>query len=408
MSIEAAPRPAPDDPRTTLETRRRAAGLLAATVPPLVVALVLLLRFWTTLTVSYSRVDENEYLKGFNAARAGRSPYTIAGYLYPPAFAVLGGHAIDRFGLLNVRTAMRTAGVVGAAVTVWLAASVVPWSASRRLVLALAIALAAPGVALCLRTGNVSPIVTALVLGALLAWPRAPVSAGLFSAASLAVKPLGVLVAPLLAVHRPAAGGRRHWIAAAVAVVATAALTLALGGEYLRDFLEFGATLASEDARVNRTVSLHRFLLSLGLPVGRLPVAALVAVGSVVLVRARPLDSTQLACFVIAASCLATPALWTHALLMTLPIQILAVRRALRRRDEFTRPGSRRRFRVYELAGVVLAVVGLHFSDKVGGVDPHPSLGLAAALLPLVFAPPVLTWYILRVADAADGASRPT
>jgi hypothetical protein len=108
---------------------------------------------------------------------------------------------------------------------------------------------------------------------------------------------------------------------------------------------------------------------------------------------------------VITASCLATPALWTHALLMTLPIQILAVRRALRRRDQLQRPGPRRRFRVYELQAELLAVVGLHFSDKVGGLDPHPSLGLAAALLPLVFAPPVLTWYILRPEDPdEDGA----
>jgi hypothetical protein len=374
-------------------------------VPPLVVALVLLLRFWTTLTVPHSRADEAAYLRGFDAARAGRSPFVIAGYLYPPAFAVLGGHAADRFGIDIVRTVMRGATVVGAAVTVWLSVTVLPWSRSRRLLLALAIALSAPGVALCLRTGNVSPVVTALVLGSLLAWPRAPVGAGLLSAASLAVKPLGVLVAPLVTVHRPAGGGRRHLTAGVVAMVVAAALTLALGGEYLRDFLEFGATLGSEDPRVNRTVSLHRFLLSLGLPVGRLVVAVVVAVGSVLLVRRRPLDPTQLACFVITASCLATPALWTHALLMTLPIQILAVRRALRRRDQLQRPGPRRRFRVYELLAVLLAVVGLHFSDKVGGLDPHPSLGLAAALLPLVFAPPVLTWYILRPEDPdEDGA----
>jgi hypothetical protein len=241
-------------------------------------------------------------------------------------------------------------------------------------------------------------VAAALILVGLFAWRRFPVASGLAIGSSLAWKPLGVLAAPLLAAHRPAAAGSRRHLVAGAAGLATAGLALLIGGRYLGEFASFGVALAPEDFRVSRTVSLQRLLGSLGLDLDRVTVSAAVALAALALARARAWNRDELLSFVIAAACLSTPALWPHSLLMTLPIQVLALRRAHERDPAAPRrrSGSARRARVYELALVWVGVLALHFSDGVGGVDPAPSLALAAALAPPVLAAPLLAWYVVR------------
>jgi hypothetical protein len=378
---------------------RRIQGTL---LPPLLLAAFLVLRFWTSLTAAETRIDEGAYLRAFEVTRQGGSPYREHGFLYLPAFAVLGGHAVDWLGAGKVRWGLRAATVAGAAAVVWLSATLLPWTTPWRLAASTAYLAAAPGVSLALRTGNVAPVAGALIVAGLLFWPRAPAASGALLAASLPWKPLGVLALPLLGAHRPAGGGRRHLVAAAVGVATAAAVALC-GVDYLRDFLRFGAALESEDFRVSRTVSLHRLLLALGLPVGRLEVAIAITVAALLLARSRAWTRNGFLCFALAACCLSVPALWPHSLLMTLPIQILALRRALGSQGAASADGGARRARRYQLAAVACGVAALQWSDGVGGLDPHPSLALAAALLPAVLAPPLLALYVIAGLEPASG-----
>jgi hypothetical protein len=302
--------------------------------------------------------------------------------------------------------------LIATASLIWLSLSFLPWGAGARLAIGAAYLAFAPGVSLAMRTGNVSPVAGALVVAGLMAWPRATLVSGLALGGSLAWKPLGVLAIPMLALHRPVAPGRRHWIAAAVAA-ALALLWILLGATYLGDFLRMGASLDPRDIAVSRTVSLHRFLWSLGLPIDRLAVSIAVAVVALAAARRRRWSSTRTLCYAIAACCLTLPSLWPHTLLMTLPIQVLALRRAVER---FTRrpraTGSdagvvgalarERRGRTYELLLVMTGIAALQWSEGVGGVPTEPSLMLALAIAPPLFAPSLLALYALADEPRTD------
>jgi hypothetical protein len=98
---------------------------------------------------------------------------------------------------------------------------------------------------------------------------------------------------------------------------------------------------------------------------------------------------------------------------MTLPIQVLALRRAVER---FTRrpraAGSdagvvgalarERRGRTYELLLVMTGIAALQWSEGVGGVPTEPSLMLALAIAPPLFAPSLLALYALADEPRTD------
>ncbi len=390
---------------------RRWSGALAAAAPILALSALLVLRFWPTLSTPGARVDEEPYLAAFEAIHRGESPYSVNGYFYPPAFAALGGEARRWLERDTLRLLLRAGGVLGAATVVWLASSFLPWAAAPRLLASAVYIAITPGVTLAMRTGNVSPMAAALLIAGLMAWTRAPVASGFLLGAGLVVKPLGTLVPPLLLVHRSDFPARRHWWAGGAAL-ATSLLTALLGIGYLGEFLTLGTTLASEDFPLSRTVSLHRLLLSLGLPVGRVTVAVAVALAAALLARSRSWTQRDFLCLAIAASCLALPALWPHTLLVTLPIQVMALGRALRLdrgsasiAESTAFAGAGARGRIYEVLLVVCGVIAIHLSDGVGGLDPHPSLALAAALTPVVLAPPLLAWYVIDRRAASIRAS---
>ena len=329
-------------------------------------------------------VDEGFYLGAFEAVLGGGSPYDAPSYFYPPVFASWGASLLQQLGQAGTLAAFRALNVLGVAALTWWSLSLLRLGRTATVLTALAFVAVAPGVALGMHSGNLSPAISAAIVGALLFWKQRPALTGFLLALSVAIKPVGAIAAPLIGLHRGA--GRRGFVAAAVAVVlATAMLAVAVG--FVPQFLAIGSELDPEAFPMERTASLHRLLYNLGLDVHRLVVFAIVGLGTLVAVRMRPWARLDLACLILAAIVLVTPALWSHTLLVTLPLQAIALRLAWSRRD-----GAR----WYELVLVVVGILAIQLSDGVGGVGPGPSLAVAAALAPPVLAPTALALWILR------------
>ncbi|OQC34247.1 MAG: hypothetical protein BWX64_02800 [Acidobacteria bacterium ADurb.Bin051] len=85
--------------------------------------------------------------------------------------------------------------------------------------------------------------------------------------------------------------------------------------------------------------------------------------------------------------------LWSHALAVTLPLQMAAAGRCLG-------AGRTRIPRLHRIA-ILALVLALQFTDGIGGLAPGPSLLLALALLPLLAAPVVLAVWLGRQEESA-------
>ncbi|MDH3525343.1 MAG: DUF2029 domain-containing protein, partial [Acidobacteriota bacterium] len=337
-------------------------------------ALVAALRHWGAVTEREPLVDERFYLAAFQLAAEGQSPYAKSGFYYPPAFAYAGAlllRALGGGGLLGLLRGLNLLGLgfVVWLATAWLGTALCPRPWWRGLAAGAALVCLAPGVWLGLLLGNLSFLAMALMLGGLLAWRRRPGAAGLVLGASLALKPLAPVAILALFAHRPGMGGERtpggrHRLAAGLALLGGVLLLVLPPG------LDEMLAQPVEELTRARIVSLHRFLGHAGLALDPLWVAAAVALAAVLAVRAAGvLGPGQLLCVATAGAALATPLLWNHTLLMTLPLQGAAFHLARERLR--AAPDAERRRRRYELA-LVLAAVAAILLVNGGGVDDRP------------------------------------
>lgn len=380
-------------------SRRTHAIALAA------LALAAALRFHAPLASAAERPDERVYLQAFRAMAAGVSPYLPAtdglDFFYPPTFAALGGGALRLADERVVVLALRAANLLGLAACLWLSCLLAPLP--RRWCLAAAIAyvlLAPPALQHGFGSGNFSFAAVGAALVALAAWHRAPLVAGLLLAFASVTKPLAPVGLALLALHRPRAGGRSHLAAAGAALALAGALALAT--PFLADYL---ALPSDPDAwPLRRSISLFRWLHLTGLPATPLAALGLVALVALTLARRSALAVRQLFVLAIAAMTFAAPALWSHTLLLTLPLQVLAVGRAL------TRPlgGSGGALVRFELPLVSLAVLSLQLADGIGGgMESAPApIALLVLSVPLA-AVLALAAYAWPASDSELGAGRP-
>lgn len=371
-----------------------AVGLLVA---------VLALRFAPATASPDPLPDEVNYFKAFRWVARGESPYLEGAYLYPPVLAVLGGRALESFGQGPVLAAIRIANLLGAAVAAWCATAWLPWRWRGRLALAAAVLCLSPAVRFGYLWGNLSLAVAGMVLLGLLAWRRAPLLSGLLLGASIGVKPVAPAAVVVLAAHRPAdprdtdgrpepeaaASGdafrRRKWIAGAVAAAVAAALLLA--------FPHLGEmrAVAGRDL-VSSSVSLHRLPSLLGLDLHPLWLWSAATLAAALLARGRPLGPAQLTAWASATTLAATPMVWPHTLVLSLPVQVLALEVAWWR----LREGAGGRRRVYELIVVGLAVAGLELSRGATAISDQPRLIQAGALLPALALPALAVYLVLR------------
>ncbi len=346
-------------------------------------------------------VDERFYLAAFHFAADGESPYAKSGFYYPPAFAYAGAALLGPLGDGGMLVLLRglnvlSLGFVAWLATAWLGTSLAsrPWW--RGLAVGAAVISLTPGAWLGLLLGNLSFLAMAPVLCALLWWRRRPVIAGLMLGASLAVKPLAPVAILVLFTHRAEGEETRGLrikkrLAAGLALATGALLFLAPPG--------LGEMLSQpvEELTQARIVSLHRFLGHAGLAVDPLWVAVAIALAAVLVARfAGPLGIGQLLCVATAGAALATPLLWNHTLLMTLPLQGAALHLAGSRWR--SAPPGERKWRRYELAVVVLCVAALLFVNG-GGVDDRGEALQAVVVAVPSLAPAALAAYVLALTE---------
>ena len=129
----------------------------------------------------------------------------------------------------------------------------------------------------------------------------------------------------------------------------------------------------------------------------------------VVVARSIPMNREEILAFGGLAAVLAVPVIWSHTLLLTLPLQVLALRRAATRRRGLpgADPGSNvSAWLRYEGVFVVLAVLALQLTEGAGAIDDQSLWLQLPVLVVMMLAGPALMAYVL--ATRSEAAVSPT
>lgn len=349
------------------------------------------IRFYPALGSVEPLGDELAQERAFQQESAGQSPYLDGTYVYPPSLLRIGA-ALRQLPLASPFLPLRGLALLGLAIVLW---SATAWLTGRtwlRLGLAIAYALLAPGVRQGVELGNLSFAVGGMIVLGLLVWERTPLGSGLLLGASLLFKPLAPAAMVALFCQR-AAKGHRHQVAVGVAVVA-AALPL-LADPELGAFLRHG----SHSFVLERTVSLHRFLALAGLPGAATALTLLLLAAVAAVARRWVRDRDQLLAVALAGCVTVTPVVWNHTLVLTLPLQAMALAIATSRLRRAA--PQERRWRGWELTGIALAVAALTFAEGATGIDDRAVALQVFATLPPALAPAFLAAYVLRFRNSS-------
>lgn len=361
-----------------------------------ILCLVILIRWWQFVMSPTTLIDENIYLEAFQQAVDDQDPYLIGGFYYPRTFALLGGWLLGNLGELAVKVLLRAASVGGLSLVVWIAACT--WSAPWlwRVVAGAAYLSIAPAVNYGIAVGNVTFVITALILSGLVVWSRHPVMAGLILGGSTGIKPLAPLAILALVAHRPRPLTRANWVAGGLAGSLAAGL-LATNAGYL-------AITPDSIGRLPfiRSISLNRILVLLGVEVSPVLIAAVLGAILVLVARLHPMSRRDILCFGGLAAVLAVPIIWSHTLLLTLPLQVVALTTSVARRR---RPSATDHVWLrYEWIFVLLGVAALQLTEGLGAIDDQALAFQLVVLTVAYLAAPALMAYVLAVGDETAGA----
>lgn len=338
--------------------------------------LVGLARFGPALFAPEPIEDEVVYFSAFESARHGDSPY-VDGFFYSPGFAALGAGLEESLGRGRTLGLIRGLNLAGLAILVWLALAFLDVGVWSRLLVGAAFIALAPAVRLAMAWGNLSPLVIALLLLALTFWLDRPVLAGLALGLSLAIKPIGPLALLVLLAHR----GPARRAATLSCVIAALVASSAYLSPFLADFLALGSGFPNR----GRSAGLQQVLAGFGLEVGSSWLALIVAVLAIFLARRFFWSRLALLNFAGVMALLATPLVWSHTLLLVLPLQVMALSCALRRDKQ---PN--------ELILVLSLILAIQLCEGLGGVETWsaPWRGFFVAIPAL--APALLAFYVAR------------
>jgi hypothetical protein len=354
-----------------------------------------LVRFPSSIASPSPLGDEIVHEIAYRLEASGRSPYVDGDYVYPPSLLRI-GTALRALPLPSPFLPLRAASVAGLALILWSAAAWLPLSIAGRIGACVLAIAAAPGIRQGIELGNLSFAVGGLIVAGLLGWRRAPVGSGLALGASLLVKPLAPAALVALFCHRPGLT-LRHRLAGAVA--ATAAAAALLSDPAWRDFLEH----SSRTWVLGRTASVHRFLALANLPAFAKGLALLLLLAVAVAAWRRVHDRPQLLALALAGCVTVTPVVWNHTLVLTLPLQAMAVTLALARLR--AAKAADHRWRRWEAVAIALAWAALLFGEGATGIDDRGTALQIFATLPPALAPAVLAAYVLRFHSPTSAAS---
>ncbi len=363
----------------------------------LALTLVAMLRWFSWVAYLEPLNDEMVYFGAFRLAAEGLSPFGQQGYLYPPVLALAGGWGLQEFGEVAVIAIVRVANVVGLATITWCSFAWLNWKWTTRLIVGAVFLSISPQVRFSMLFGNLSLAVAGLIILGLLVWHRSPLLAGCLLGVSVAIKQVAPVAIALLFLHRPIRGGHRHQMAglAGAAIVASLVLSFPYFGEI--------PTLGIED-RLARTVSIHRFAHLLGLRYSTVWLSALVAIVVAFAVRRRKMSQTHFLLFAIASALMATPLVWSHTLIVALPLEVIGLQVAWSRYKQgrqrwLAEPSQPANFRI-ESIFVVLAVVGIQFSEGASGIYDRSFLLQFLGTIPPALGPIGLCGYVLVATDS--------
>ncbi|MDX1643843.1 MAG: hypothetical protein R3244_05735, partial [Thermoanaerobaculia bacterium] len=348
----------PSPPTSRLEAARRsflAEPLGLHLLAVLLLLLVLALRHATIALAAEPVNDESIYFDAFERVARGESPFDRSGYLTFSLLAHLGAWSLETIGAAGTLVLLRLANLAGAATAVWCAAGFVARNWWARLAGSALYLVVAPAVAVGVFVGNLSLAVSGMIVAALVVWTQRPVVAGLLLGTSVVAKPLvpGAIVA--LACRRGGAGERRHLIAAGLAAaIALAVIALSPGLDRVLAIDPF--------PRLARSVSPHRLLHLLGWSGGVIWLSIAIALGVALAARRRRLDAVRTIALASTAAVATTPLVWSHTLLVTLPLQAISLDIAWHRYRGRTGDDGQRR-RAAELTGVALAVAAIQLAE---------------------------------------------
>ncbi len=152
-------------------------------------------------------------------------------------------------------------------------------------------------------------------------------------------------------------------------------------------------------------MSLHRFLALAGLREGASVLSLLLLAGIAAVARARVTDRDPLLAVALAGCVMVPPVVWNHTLVLTLPLQAMAI--ALAARRYHVAAAAERRWRGWEATGIALAVTALTFAEGATGIDDRAVALQIFATLPPALAPAILAAYVLRFhgTQAGPGAA---
>ncbi len=363
-------------------------------------ALLVCVRYPSAVFSTSPRPDELAYVTASERVAAGQGPY-YGPYFYPPALAIAGSGVVRLAGAEALMVLIRTCNVSGIVLLVWWSLALLRVGFRRRLIAAALYLALGPPVAYGIVWGNLSLGIAAVIFLGLLLWPVRPALAGVLLGASIAAKPVAPVAALVLLLQRvPTAPDIPRW---AHRIAGTVALALAGVLLLLPPYLEEFLSLTSKMPPFTRNVSLYWMLSLFGVKVPMLVLFAIVAALAVVWTRRRRRGPWELLLIAIPTALLAVPLVWSHTLILTLPIQVAAVERAWRSLRGAT--GADLPPKRLEAVLVLGAVLAIQLSEGVGGIDNQAFWLQSLVILLPALAPLALSLYLLQPL-AASASSR--
>lgn len=318
--------------------------------------------------------DLATYLRAFDLVEAGGSPYADSGYLYTPAFAVAGNALYRWMGAGAFILAFRFGLLLGVWILVWISLRPVrwPWPAELGAALLLVWSTLLDNGIHC---ANATPLLAGWLAAALLLARRQPVIGGLLAGTLNGWKPFGVTALAAFAVPERGRPLRRGPLLAVVAACAAIAAWQLVGWRYLPSMLSRLGGIPEQ----GHHLSIHAALFQLGIHVPAVVLFLAVSLLGCGLVYLRATGDDHRLAVGMAFSAMALPVVNPNTLLMSVPLQALALDRAVTR---LRAPGGQRRRAAGELAIVVAATVGIH--GALGTVIQHDLPLALGGLLRLV------------------------